>query len=86
MNKGIGALIVGILAVLAGAFVATMLLKKKLSSKDDENDFDSFEAPVDDEEFEHFFGEEDEDTDIDSSEIEPLDDIDENEDEQEEQL
>lgn len=60
MNKGIGALIIGILAVLGGAFVATVLLRKKLAHKDEEVDFDSFETPVDDEEFEHFFGDDDE--------------------------
>ena len=55
MNKGLGALIVAILAVVGGAFAATYVIKKKLA-KSQENDFDTFENPVDDDEFEHFFG------------------------------
>lgn len=59
MNKGFVGFILGLIAVLGGAFVATMLLKNKLTKKydedDDFDDFDSFDDPVDDEEFEHFF-------------------------------
>lgn len=60
MNKGIGALIVGILAVIGGAAFAALLIKNKLAKKKDDVDFDDFDNAVDDEEFEHFFGDEDE--------------------------
>ena len=60
MSKGIVGFIIGLIAVLGGAFVATMLLKNKLVQKDDDlSDFDSFDDPIDDEEFESFFGEDD---------------------------
>lgn len=61
MSKGIIGFIIGLIAVLGGAFVATMLLKNKLSRKDEDelSDFDSFDDPIDDEEFESFFGEDD---------------------------
>ena len=55
-GKGLGTLIIAILAVLGGAFAATMLIRKKLAKNEDDADFDAFENPVDDEEFEHFFG------------------------------
>lgn len=61
MSKGIIGFIIGLVAVLAGAFVATMLLKNKLAQKDDDDfsDFDSFDDPIDDEEFESFFEDDD---------------------------
>ena len=61
MSKGIVGFIIGLIAVLGGAFVATMLLKNKLTQKDDDDfsDFDSFDDPIDDEEFESFFGDDD---------------------------
>ena len=61
MTKGIIGFIIGLIAVLGGAFVATMLLKNKLEQKDDDDlsDFDSFDDPIDDEEFESFFGDDD---------------------------
>ena len=61
MSKGIIGFIIGLIAVLGGAFVATMLLKNKLAQKDDDDlsDFDSFDDPIDDEEFESFFGDDD---------------------------
>ena len=60
MSKGIIGFIIGLIAVLGGAFVATMLLKNKLVQKDDDlSDFDSFDDPIDDEEFESFFGDDD---------------------------
>lgn len=61
MNKGIGPLIVAIIAIIAGAFAATLVVRKKLAKNNEENDFDTFENPVDDDEFEHFFGDDDED-------------------------
>ena len=61
MSKGIIGFIIGLIAVLGGAFVAAMLLKNKLEQKDDDelSDFDSFDDPIDDEEFESFFGDDD---------------------------
>ena len=61
MSKGIIGFIIGLIAVLGGAFVATMLLRNKLAQKDDDDfsDFDSFDDPIDDEEFESFFGDDD---------------------------
>ena len=60
MSKGIIGFIIGLVAVLGGAFVATMLLKNKLAQKDDDlSDFDPLDEPIDDEEFESFFGEDD---------------------------
>lgn len=60
MNRGLGLLIVGILALLGGAAFAALLIKNKLI-RDRDIDFDDFDTAVDDEEFEHFFGDEDED-------------------------
>ena len=60
MSRGIIGFIIGLIAVLGGAFVATILLKNKLTQKDDDfSDFDSFDDPIDDEEFEAFFGDDD---------------------------
>ena len=60
MSKGIIGFIIGLIAVLGGAFVATLLLKNKLMQKDDDfSDFDSFDDPIDDEEFESFFADDD---------------------------
>ena len=61
MSKGIIGFIIGLIAVLGGAFVATILLKNKLTWTDEDelSDFDSIDDPVDDEEFESFFGEDD---------------------------
>ena len=61
MSKGIIGFIIGLIAVLGGAFVATMMLKNKLAQKDDDDlsDFDSLDEPIDDEEFENFFGDDD---------------------------
>lgn len=84
MSKGIIGFIIGLIAVLGGAFVATMLLKNKLTQKDDDDfsDFDSFDDPIDDEEFESFFGDDDL-LDEDATIPEAVDD---DEDEKEEQL
>lgn len=90
MNKGIVGFILGLIAVLGGAFVATMLLKNKLINNyedDDFDDFDSFDDPVDDEEFEHFFADDDEmpEVNVEGSEDENEEEADEDE-EKEEQL
>lgn len=61
MNKGIGAIIVGIIAVIGGAALAALFLKNKLDKKKDEIDFDDLDNPVDDEEFEKFFGDDEDD-------------------------
>lgn len=77
MNRGLGFLIVGIIAILGGAAFVAMMIKNKLS-KDREIDFDDFDTAVDDEEFEHFFGADDEVEDgSDVSELNALDGIEE---------
>ena len=89
MNKGFIGFILGLIAVLGGAFVATVLLKNKLTKKyddeDDFDDFDSFDDPVDDEEFEHFFAN-DEMPEVTAEDSEEEDIDEEDEDEREEQL
>lgn len=86
MSKGIIGFIIGLVAVLGGAFVATILLKNKLTQKDEDDlsDFDSFDDPIDDEEFESFFG--DDDLPDDAAVPEAVADADEDEDNKEEQL
>ena len=56
MNKGWFILIIGVVALLAGAVIAALLIRKRLAI--DEIDFDDFDVAVDDEEFEHSFGDE----------------------------
>lgn len=76
MNKGLGLLIVGILALLGGAAFAALLIKKKLT-KDRDIDFDDFDTAVDDEEFEHFFGEGEDEEAYSDEELDELDELDE---------
>jgi len=57
MNKGLGFLILGVLAILGGAVFAALVIKNKLTREDDEIDFDDYDDVVDDEEMEHFYGE-----------------------------
>lgn len=89
MNKGLIGFVLGLIAVLGGAFVATVLLKNKLTKKyddeDDFDDFDSFDDPVDDEEFEHFFAN-DEMPEVNSYDSAEADEDSEDEEEKEEQL
>lgn len=74
MNRGLGFLIVGILALLGGAAFAALLIKNKLT-RDRDIDFDDFDVAVDDEEFEHFFGENDDEEEYDEDETEELDEL-----------
>jgi hypothetical protein len=58
MSKGLGFLILGILAILGGAIFAAMVIKNKLARDrdidfDDFDDFDGYEGVVD-AELEHF--------------------------------
>jgi hypothetical protein len=57
MNKGLGFLILGILAILGGAIFAALVIKNKLGrDRDiDFDDFDGFEI-IDDEEFDELLG------------------------------
>ncbi len=82
MNKGLGFLIVGLLAIIGGAAFAALIIKNKLT-KEKEIDFDDFDTAVDDEEFEHFFGSDDDDYDSEygGSDID-VDDFDDDKDEQ----
>lgn len=64
MNKGIGALIFGLLALVGGLAFVAILVKSKLSKEkefEDENYNDDFDLSVEDEEFEHFFGDNEDD-------------------------
>ncbi|MDR0197011.1 MAG: hypothetical protein LBI36_02155 [Oscillospiraceae bacterium] len=58
MNKGLGILFVGVLALIGGAVFAALFIKKRLAGN--EVDFDDYDTAVEDEEFEHFFGDSDE--------------------------
>jgi len=55
MSKGFWALLIAVLAVIGGAVFAVVVIRKRLIGN--EIDFDDFDTAVDDEEFEHFFGE-----------------------------
>jgi len=59
MNKGLGFLVLGILAILGGAIFAALVIKNKLAGKHDIDfdDFDEFELIIDDEEFERILDE-----------------------------
>ncbi|MDR2531231.1 MAG: hypothetical protein LBC82_00085 [Oscillospiraceae bacterium] len=59
MSKGLGFLILGILAILGGAIFAALVIKNKLAGNRniDFDDFDDFEHVVDDAELEHFLNE-----------------------------
>jgi len=61
--KGIGLLIFGGIALLSGVVLAVMFIRKRRS--DGLLDFDDFDTAVSDEEFEHFFGNESDEDDID---------------------
>jgi hypothetical protein len=52
--KGIGLIIFGAAAVLAGITIAVLIIRKR--RMDNLVDFDDFDTAVSDEEFEHFFG------------------------------
>lgn len=84
MNKGIVGFLVGLIAVLGGAFVATVLLKNKLTKKDEDDfdDFDDYDDVIDDEEFVHFFGEDDEEMPVVDEDEAEADEEDEEEEEQ----
>ena len=60
MSKGLGFLILGILAILGGAIFAALVIKNKLRGDreidfDDFDDFDDYEGVID-AELEHFQG------------------------------
>lgn len=93
MNKGLGALIVGIIAAVGGAIFATILIKNKIAKKKkeelDSDEFDSFDYNISDEELQHFFEEDNEELpeNYDNSDIDISSDEDEdNDNEKKEQL
>lgn len=93
MNKGIGAIIIGIIAVIGGAALAALFIKNKLDKKKEEElDFDDLDNPVDDEEFEKFFGDDDDNDASDAEEAseaeaeEAADELEETDSDAEEQL
>jgi hypothetical protein len=55
MPRGLGFVIVGILAVIGGAAFIGLLLRNKLRRSDDDADFDEFDGDIDDIEFEEYF-------------------------------
>lgn len=59
MNKGLGAFLLGLLAVVGSAAFIALLIKKKLAREQD-IDFDEFDDVVDnDEDYESFFNDDD---------------------------
>lgn len=61
MNKNLIALLVGIIALLAGALTAFLIIRKKFAADDDFDEFEDFDMIGDDEFFDEdeFFGEDD---------------------------
>lgn len=61
MNKNLIAVLVGIIALLAGALAAFLIIRKKFAADDDFDEFEDFDMIGDDEFFDEdeFFGEDD---------------------------
>ena len=61
MNKNIIPILVGIIALLAGALAAFLIIRKKFSADEDFDEFEDFDMIGDDEFFDEdeFFGEDD---------------------------
>ncbi len=61
MNKNIIAILIGIIAILAGALAAFLIIRKKFAADDDFDEFEDFDMIGDDEFFDEdeFFGEDD---------------------------
>lgn len=61
MNKNLIAILVGIIALLAGALTAFLIIRKKFAADDDFDEFEDFDMIGDDEFFDEdeFFGEDD---------------------------
>lgn len=61
MNKDIIAILIGVIALLAGALAAFLIIRKKFAVDDDFDEFEDFDMIGDDEFFDEdeFFGEED---------------------------
>ena len=62
MNKSVIAILIGVIAVLAGALAAFLIIRKKFTAEDDFDEFEDFDMIGDDEFFDEdeFFGEDDE--------------------------
>ena len=58
MNKNLIAILIGIIAVLAGALAAFLIIRKKFAADDDFDEFEDFDMIGDDEFFDEdeFFG------------------------------
>ncbi len=66
MNKNIIAILIGIIAVLAGALAAFLIIRKKFAADDDFDEFEDFDMIGDDEFFdEDEFFNDDDDSDFD---------------------
>ena len=61
MNKSLIAVLIGIIALLAGALTAFLIIRKKFAAEDDFDEFEDFDMIGDDEFFDEdeFFGEDD---------------------------
>ncbi len=61
MNKKVIAILIGIIALLAGALTAFLIIRKKFAADDDFDEFEDFDTIGDDEFFDEdeFFGEDD---------------------------
>jgi len=61
MNKSLIAVLVAVIALLAGALAAFLILRKKFAAEDDFDEFEDFDMIGDDEFFDEdeFFGEDD---------------------------
>ena len=61
MNKSLIAVLVGVIALLAGALAAFLIFRKKFAAADDFAEFEAFDMIGDDEFFDEdeFFGEDD---------------------------
>ena len=61
MNKNLIAVLIGVIALLAGALAAFLIIRKKFAADDDFDEFEDFDMIGDDEFFDEdeFFGEDD---------------------------
>lgn len=62
MNKNVIAILIGIIAILAGALAAFLIIRKKFAADDDFDEFEDFDMIGDDEFFDEdeFFGDDEE--------------------------
>ncbi len=61
MNKNVIAILIGVIAILAGALAAFLIIRKKFAAEDDFDEFEDFDMIGDDEFFDEdeFFNDDD---------------------------